>query len=119
MSCELNNEYNLCILQNQTYDLPFVIKDDNDVPIDITNWAFTGSIKEKITDPTPYLFFTMSIDNAVSGSISMYLSAQTTWLLDNKKYIYDVISTNYGVNPPETLRIMQGKVSVELGITQP
>lgn len=119
MSCELTNVYDLCILQNQTYRLPLTFKNDDGSPIDLSAWSFTGSIKEKFTDTVPVLNFTVEIISAVSGSIALYLSADTTWTLTKPKYVYDLIGTNTTPNPDETLRMMQGKVSVKPGVTEP
>jgi hypothetical protein len=120
MACELNNIYDICILQNQTFELPFQLYNDNGVtPINISGWSFTGSIKSQFTDPVPALFFTASVINAVSGSIRLYLGAETTWALTGSKYVYDVIGNNSNVTPVETLRLMQGKVSVRPGVTEP
>jgi hypothetical protein len=120
MSCELNNIYDICILQNQTFELPFQLYNDDGVTaINLSGWSFTGSIKSQFTDPVPALYFTSSIVNASSGSIKLYLSAETTWMLTGSKYVYDVIGNNSNVTPVETLRLMQGKVSVRPGVTEP
>lgn len=118
MSCELPT-YDICILQNQTFNLPLTFRNDDGSPIDISAWSFTGSIKEKFTDPVPAFFFTASILDAVSGSIKLYLSADTTWQITGSRYVYDLIGTNTGSTPPETLRLLQGKVSIKPGVTEP
>lgn len=120
MTCELSNIYDICILQNQTFELPFQLYTDNGVtPINITNWSFTGSIKTQFSDVTPQLFFTASIVDLVSGSIRLYIGSETTWTLEGSKYVYDVIGNNHNITPVETLRLMQGKVSVKPGVTAP
>lgn len=120
MACELNNIYNICILQNQTFELPFQLyNDDNITPIDISNWTFTGSIKSQYDDSIPTLFFTTSIVDPISGSLKLYISADTTWNLTGSRYVYDVIGNNTNVTPTETLRLLQGKVSVRPGVTEP
>jgi hypothetical protein len=120
MACEITNDYPLCILQNQTFELPFTLyNDDGITPINITGWSITGSIKEQFSDTAPVLFFTSSIVSPESGSVKLYLSAESTWALTQTKYVYDVISNNPNVTPLETLRLMKGKVSVNLGVTEP
>lgn len=120
MSCELNNIYDICVLQNQTFELPFQLyANDGVTPIDVTGWTFTGSIKEQFADPTPTLFFTCSVVDATSGSIKLYLPADSTWQMTSTKYVYDLISNNATVSPVETLRLMQGKISVKPGVTEP
>lgn len=120
MACESNNVYDICILQNQTFELPLQLyQDDNVTPIDLTGWSFTGSIRAQLGSPTTLLFFTASVIDAASGSLQLYLSANSTWELNTTKYVYDVIGNNTNETPVETLRLMQGKVSVRLGVTEP
>lgn len=121
MSCELQNVYDICVLQNQTFELPLTLLDDDGLtPINITGWAFTGSIKQTYADTVPLVYFTASIVSVPSASIKLYLPAESTWGLDTKKYVYDVIANNpSGSMGVETLRLMQGKVSVNLGVTEP
>jgi hypothetical protein len=47
------------------------------------------------------------------------LTAEATWVLTGTKYVYDLISNNPNTTPTETLRLMQGKVSVKPGVTEP
>lgn len=120
MSCELTNIYDICVLQNQTFELPFQMYDDDGVtPINVTNWSFTGSIKPTFLDPSVATTFTASIVDAASGSIKLYLSSAQTWALTEPKYVYDVIANNLNDTPTTTLRIIQGKVSVKPGVTRP
>jgi hypothetical protein len=120
MACESNNVYDLCILQNQTFELPLQLyQDDNVTPINLTGWSFTGSIKTQLGSPDTLMFFTASIVDISSGSIKLYLDANSTWQLNTTKYVYDVIGNNSNVSPVETLRLMQGKVTVKLGVTEP
>jgi hypothetical protein len=120
MSCEITNVYDLCLVQNQTFRLPFTLfQDDGVTPINLTGWSFTGSIKAQVSDTVPLLFFTASIIEPTSGSVQLYLSADTTWLLTKPKYVYDVIANNTTITPIETLRLLKGKVSVNAGVTEP
>ena len=120
MSCQVNNVYDICILQNQTFELPFTLyQNDGVTPIDLTNWSFTGSIRPQFGDPNVTMFFTSSIVDAPSGSIKLYIGATDTWQLTAPRYVYDVIANNANVTPTETLRMLQGKVSVNFGVTRP
>jgi hypothetical protein len=121
MACEPTNIYDLCIQQNASFNLIFSLKDDDgSSSIDVTGWSFTGSINDQkggVDQSIP--FFTMSVVSAVSGTIAMRLGAASTWQLTQPRYYYDVIGYNPTVSPPETLRLMQGKVNVNLGVTEP
>ena len=120
MSCEITNTYDLCVKQNETFKLPITLyQDDNITPINVSTWTFTGSIKRQFGEDIPLMSFMVDSTQAASGSLVFYLSADNTWLLSDKKYVYDIISNNTTVSPPETLRLMQGKISVNLGVTEP
>lgn len=120
MACELENIYDICILQNQTFQMLFQLYNDDGVtPINITNWTFTSAIRTQYGESTPPTFFTVSVLDAFSGSLRLYLAAQSTWDLTNSRYFYDVIGTNNNVSPPETLRLLQGKVKILPGVTEP
>ena len=120
MSCEVDNIYDLCMSQNETFRLIISLKDDDGNSLNLSSWGFTASIKERRgNDINPVLFFTSSIIDPVSGTLQLFLSADSTWELNKPKYFYDLIGTNYAIVPPETLRLMQGKVTVRSGVTEP
>lgn len=113
------NVYDIEILQNQTFNIVLNFENDDASPIDLTAWSFTGSIKEKFSDQVPVMFFTSSILSPISGTLRLYLSADSTWTLDSPRYVYDLLGNNSLASPPETLRLMQGKVVVKSGVTEP
>jgi hypothetical protein len=119
MSCELNNVYDICVLQNQTFNLILTFENDDGTPKDLTHWSFTGSIKQKFSDRAPTMFITSSVISAASGTLRLYISADDTWMLTSPRYFYDLISNDSSASPPETLRLMQGKVVVKSGVTEP
>jgi len=119
MATELSNVLDIQILQNQTFNMVLFLNNDDESPINLTNWSFTGSIKEKYSDIQPIMFFTASIIEPASGSLRLYLAADQTWMLTGSRYVYDVIGNNTNQNPVETLRIMQGKVIQRPGVTEP
>ena len=118
--CVYTNVYDLCIQQNASYDNGlYILQDDAITPVNITSWSFTGSIKENYTDTVPVLYFTTSVISVASASLRLMLGAEDTWKLTGSRYVYDLISYNPTINPPETLRLMQGKVHVKSGVTMP
>lgn len=122
MSCTITNNYDICITQNATFEMNFRLYDDSGVvPLDVTGWMFTGSIKEQYTDVSSVMAFTMSVDSYTTASINVNLGAENTWQLGvtGSKFLYDIIANNPTVSPPETYRLMQGKVSINKGVTEP
>lgn len=122
MSCTITNSYDICVTQNATFRLNFQLFDDTGSgSLDVTGWSFTASVKEQYTDLSPILYFTSSVISYTTASINLYLSADDTWRLgvSGTKFVYDVIGNNPTASPPETYRLMQGKVSINKGVTEP
>lgn len=120
MSCEPTNVYDICIFQNQTYRLPMLLVNRDGQPIDLSSWTFSASIKDRVgNDADPVLNFTSSLFPANSGWVSFYLSADTTWALNKTRYTYDIIGTDNFISPPETVRLLQGKIFLKNGVTEP
>ena len=123
MSCnEDPNEFDITIDQNASYDFSFnLFEDDNVTPINIVSWSFTGSIKEQYSDPTPILYFSSSVRDVISGSVDISLTAANTWGLglSGSRFVYDLIANNPLTSPVTTYRLLQGKVRIDPGVTQP
>jgi len=112
--------YDLEINQNATFKMSIQLTDISGSPLDISNWDFSGSIKEKLTDPDPpLLFFAASVVDVTQSIVSLSLTPAQTTLLTSAAYVYDVIGTNYSTTPDEVYRVLQGKVKVNTGITDP
>ena len=121
MSCITSNIYDICVSQNASFELNFKLYDDTgSSSLDITSWSVEAAIKDSVESPTPLMFFTTSIDSYVSASINLFLGAGSTWALSGSaRYVYDVIAHNPTATPPETYRLLQGKVSINKGVTAP
>ena len=120
MSCTSTNVLDLCIQPNASFELDFrLLQDDGITPINITSWSFTGSIKESFPQQTASLYFTMSLVSVESASLRMLLGAADTWRLTGSRYVYDLLADNPLAVPPETYRLMQGKISAKPGVTAP
>lgn len=112
--------YDISINQNATFKMSIQLTDVNGSPLNITSWSFSGSIKENVTDPDPpLLFFTTSIADPSQSVVNISLTPAQTTMLSKTAYVYDVIATNYSTTPDEVYRVLQGKIKVSLGITDP
>lgn len=122
MSCTITNNYDICITQNATFQLNFKLYDDSgSASLNATSWSFTGSIKSAYDSPAAIMNFTTSVLSYATASINLYLGAENTWQLgtSGSKFYYDVIAYNPTATPVETYRLMQGKVSINKGVTEP
>lgn len=112
--------YDININQNATFKFSAQLTDVSGSPLNITSWSFSGSIKQQATDPDPpILFFTTSIADITQSIINVSLTPHQTALLTQPQYVYDIIAANGAVTPEEVYRILQGRVKVSLGITDP
>lgn len=113
-------ETDFCIQQNASFAQNFQLFDDNgSSSLDVSGCSFTGSIRSSYTDPAVVMFFTMSVASYTTASINMYLGADSTWALSQKKYVYDVLMYNGNLTPPVTTRLLSGKLAVSPGVTVP
>lgn len=122
MSCNDGNcsdiNYDICICQNASYRLALQITDTLNLPLDITHWNFSASIKDSIKSPTSVTQFTASIINLASASVSLYVSPTQTSLLTKPVYHYDVIAEVSGSVPQETIRLLEGIVTIDRAVTR-
>ena len=99
--------------------MAFQMTDATGSAIDITNWSFTGSIRDTyLTPDPPPATFNIVIADYTSSLVEVGLLPTQSVVLTKKKYLYDIIATNIGPNPPEVYRILEGKVNVNLGVTE-
>lgn len=108
--------YDIAINQNATFKMSFQLTDTTGSAININAWAFSGSIKETAQSTTAMAEFTASAD-VTQSIVTISLMPVQTELLTQTSYVYDIIATNTGSAIPEVYRILQGKVKVNLGIT--
>ena len=116
--------FNIEVNQNATFKLTLQMTSESlDVSpgafINITDWNFSGSIKQQYADKDPpYMFFTASKLDAARGIVEFSLSAHQTEKLTKALYYYDFIgTTNYSASPDDVYRILEGKVKVYPGVT--
>jgi hypothetical protein len=111
-------KYDICILQNTTYQTGLTLTDSTGSFIDITSWSFSGSIREQQGLVSPLICnFTITIIDPVSASLSVVLPPESSSLLVKPTYFYDIIATNILPIPDQIYRIIQGKISVNAAVT--
>ena len=90
----------------------------NNTPLDITNYTFTGQLRENYT--TDEVAATFSFEKATpytSGSLFIQLDSATTLQLTQRKYVYDINITS-GSTTPIVRRILEGGLTVRPTVTR-
>ena len=116
MSC--NEETNICINQYASYSLPLQFTDGSGSFLDISAWQISGSIKDKYKSTTSVVDFGVETLSLPSASVRLYLTPDQTALLTKALYYYDVIAQISGSSPAESVRLLEGQVTVDPGVTE-
>jgi hypothetical protein len=106
---------NLTVGQGETFKILVSLTDQNDTAINLTDYVFSGSIREthsaedKSTD-----FGFETISPATSGSFYVSLPPASSSLLSSLDYVYDVLLVSGSV----VRRIIEGKFTVRPSVTR-
>ena len=90
----------------------------NNTPLDITDYTFTGQLRENYT--TDEVAATFSFEKATpytSGSLFIQLDPASTLQLTQRKYVYDINITS-GSTTPIVRRILEGGFTVRPTVTR-
>jgi hypothetical protein len=88
---------------------------DTDSYLDITNYTFTGQVRENFsTDEIAATFTITKINPQTSGSFYIELSPSDTSALTQRKYVYDVKMTSGSI----TRRVLEGYFVVRPAATR-
>jgi len=78
---------NLVIDQGTTFTKTFVLKDDNDEPMDLSTYTATSKMKKSYSSSNSFSF-TATCNS--SGVVSLSMNANTTSSITAGRYVYDV-----------------------------
>lgn len=109
--------YDLNINQYATFNMSLQLTDSTGSAMPLTSWSFTGSIKTAVETDPPITKFDITIVDYSQSLVNVVLYPTQSALLIKPAYVYDIIATNATYNPSEVYRILQGKVKVNLGVT--
>lgn len=106
--------------QGETFKILLQLKNrsNNNIPMDITDYVFSGQLRENYT--TDEVAATFSFEKALpmnSGSLFIKLDADQTLQLTQRKYVYDVNITS-GSTGPVTRRILEGGFTIRPTVTR-
>lgn len=104
------------VKQFATYKAVMAFTDADGIPVDISAWSFTGSIRETFDSPV-VTDFNIEVLSLASASIEIRLDPSQTATFTSGSYRYDIIAGNVTPNPDEVYRLMEGKVKVKRGVT--
>jgi hypothetical protein len=107
-------EYNITINKYSDFKRTFQVKEDG-VILDITDFTFTGALKENF-QATSSTSFTTEVTDGPAGLFSIILTDVTTGAMDPGTWVYDII-----MSAPITgdkTRLLEGKAFVKQGVTE-
>jgi hypothetical protein len=106
--------------QGETFKINIQLKNQNqnNTPVDITDYTFIGQIRENYTtDEIAATFsFTKTLPQS-SGSVFVELTPDATAGLTQRNYVYDIYLTSGSVLPV-TRRILEGSIVVRPAVTR-
>jgi hypothetical protein len=124
--------YSFVIEQGSTTDFEIAYKDSNGDPIDLTGYQARMQLRPGPGSPDLYLTLSSSRDACgtglnmsgsnglnppTSGTIGIYISANSSAQLDFGEAYYDLEISNTGVECPVVTRILEGKIQLSKEIT--
>lgn len=114
-------QFNIEVNQNSTFKLTIQITGPDGVtPFGVSDWTFSGSIKENyLESPVPLLYFTASVLDVANSIVEFSLIPYQTAVLTQASYFYDCTGTKHSPTPDEVYRILEGRVKVYPGVTDP
>ena len=105
--------------QGETFKMLLTLIENNQsTPVDITEYAISGQVRENYTtDEIAVQFGITKMAPYSSGSFVVELAPGQTLQLTERKYVYDIIATA-GVFADNTCRILEGPFTVRPAVTR-
>lgn len=94
-------------------------RSNNNIPLDVTNYSFTGQLRENYT--TEEVAATFSFEKVApyaSGSVYIKLSPDDTLTLTQRRYVYDINITSGSGATEVVRRILEGSLAVRPTVTR-
>ena len=106
---------NLTVGQGETFKILVSLTDQNSTAINLTNYTFSGSIRETYSSEDKSADFGFeTISPLASGSFYVSLPPASSSLLTSQDYVYDILLVSESV----VRRIVEGKFTVRPSVTQ-
>jgi hypothetical protein len=105
---------NLYVDQGSDFNAQITIYDDNNNPWNLTGYTGQAKIRKSYYSTTS-VNFTVSFPVArTTGTVILDLSSSQTSLLEQGRYLYDVVLTN---SSGKKTRVIEGIVTINPGVT--
>lgn len=106
--------------QGETFKLLIQLKNrsNNDTPLNITDYSFTGQVRENYTTEEVAAQFSFEkIQPYTSGSVYIRLASDQTLNLNQRRYVYDINIVS-GSFEPTVRRILEGGIAIRPTVTR-
>jgi hypothetical protein len=101
--------------QGTDFNLDLDLANDNAIPIDITNYSFSSTIRKSYYSSRIAANLTVTVLNAANGSLTFSLNAATTSNVQAGRYLFDVKQVD---NANTTTRLVEGIITVNPQVTK-
>lgn len=89
-----------------------IISDSGSIPLNITDYTFSGQVRENYTTDEVAATFTITkLSPLNSGSIMVELTPEQTLTLNQRRYVYDINMVSGSVTPIKR-RILEGALTI-------
>ena len=105
---------NITIDQGTTFSLTINLTNDDGSAKNLANYSIASQMRKSYEATTKTDFTTAKLD--ASGEVTISLTAAQTTAVKAGRYVYDVEIT--GTSPVETLRVLEGLVTVTPQVTK-
>lgn len=105
---------NLVVNQRSSFVAGFVVTDQDDAAIDLSDYTIEAKLKKDFTSPTTVSFATTTIAPATDGKLEISLTSEQTAPLSGN-FVYDVAITKTATS--FKTRIAEGNIRVDPGVT--
>lgn len=106
--------------QGETFKLLVQLKNrsNNDIPLNITDYTFSGQVRENYTtEEVAATFSFQKIPPYSSGSVYIKLTPDQTLQLTQRRYVYDVNIVSGSVDST-VRRILEGSLAIRPTVTR-
>lgn len=105
---------NLYVDQGTDFSVQLTIYDDNNSPWDLTGYTGQAKIRKSYYSSTSVNFVLSFHAVRTTGIITLELNSSQTSLLEQGRYLYDVVITN---SSNKKTRVIEGIVTINPGVT--
>lgn len=103
---------NLIIDQGADYTTSINVADEDDVPIDLTNYTGVAQMRKHYSSITYYSF---NVATAANGTVTLSMSANSTNAIPYGRYVYDCELTD---GDGKRSRLVEGIVTITPQVTR-